>query len=347
MRLHIVDPTQDPSWRKLVTDSPTDVFSSPEWIGAIKNTYGFDVKAAVIVDDDSTRPVAGLAYADITDLRGRRIVGLPFSDYSDGLVQTQGEWQILQSHLLGYGYPISLRCLHNEFPHHDRCFEVSGLWSHHVIDLSGGADAIWAGVAGSARRAVRRAERGGVHAEPVTTLEGLRDFFVLHLRRRKFKHRLLAQPYRFFEAIWNAFLENGNGILIGAYKEGVMLAGVLLLKWGDTSYYKYNASEPTQLNLRPNDLLMWAAIRWGLASGSSKLDLGLSDLDQEGLVRYKRKWATEEQRLRSYQSSGFELDSAQKLTPLLLDQLSSLFTQARVPDHVTERAGETMYRYFA
>lgn len=37
---------------------------------------------------------------------------------------------------------------------------------------------------------------------------------------------------------------------------------------------------------------MWQGIQYGKAKGYTHLDFGLSDWDQEGLVRYKRKFAT-------------------------------------------------------
>src|SRR6266850_335655 len=82
-------------------------------------------------------------------------------------------------------------------------------------------------------------------------------------------------------------------LLLAIYKEKIV-AGDFFLEWKNTLYYKFNASLPADLSHRPNDLLIWEGIQRGKARGHTFLDFGLSDLDQEGLVRYKRKFGTEE-----------------------------------------------------
>src|SRR5204862_531939 len=102
------------------------------------------------------------------------------------------------------------------------------------------------------------------------------------------------QPYRFFEAIWQAFVEAERGALLLAEHDDQPIGGILLLEWKSTLYYKFNASAHANLTHRPNDLLMWQAIQHGKARGLTRMDFGLSDWDQEGLIRYKRKFASEE-----------------------------------------------------
>jgi lipid II:glycine glycyltransferase (peptidoglycan interpeptide bridge formation enzyme) len=106
-------------------------------------------------------------------------------------------------------------------------------------------------------------------------------------------HRL-AQPYRCFENIWSYIIEQQAGVLLVAVYQGNIIRGVLFLEWKDGLYYNFNASAPTHLSLRPNDLLIWEGIQYGRVKGYTHLDFGLSDWDQEGLVRYKRKFASEE-----------------------------------------------------
>ena len=77
-----------------------------------------------------------------------------------------------------------------------------------------------------------------------------------------------------------------------AVVDGRPVAGALYLVWQDTVYYKFGASQAEYLALRPNDALHWQLIRWAHDRGLRALDWGLSDLDQPGLVAYKRKWAS-------------------------------------------------------
>jgi lipid II:glycine glycyltransferase (peptidoglycan interpeptide bridge formation enzyme) len=178
-------------------------------------------------------------------------------------------------------------------------------------------------------------------------METLRAFFELHLGVRKYKYRLLAQPYCFFENIWRQFIEEQRGSLMIAAYEGEIIGGVMFLEWKDGLYYKFNASAPASLSLRPNDLLIWEGIQYGKAKGCTYLDFGLSDWDQEGLLRYKRKFATVEKTISflRYSPNGASAQQAQQGADFL-PQLTQLFTDEAVPDQVTEKAGEVLYRFF-
>ena len=106
----------------------------------------------------------------------------------------------------------------------------------------------------------------------------------MHLKIRKYKYGLLAQPFLFFQNIWRHFVESQRGFLLLAVLDDKILAGDLFLQWKDTLYYKFNASIPEDLSHRPNDLLIWEAIQQAKKQGLQFLDFGLSDFDQEGLV---------------------------------------------------------------
>jgi CelD/BcsL family acetyltransferase involved in cellulose biosynthesis len=163
---------------------------------------------------------------------------------------------------------------------------------------------------------------------------------------RKYKYQLLAQPWAFFEQIWTQLLNQGHGRLQLAERDGDVLGGVLLLQWGRTLYYKFNASQPDLLGARPNDLVVWAAIEYGVAAGLERLDFGLSDWDQEGLLRFKRKYATEEKTIHSLRRVPRPPSSREVELRALLPRLTSLLTSPEVPDHLSEEAGNALYRYF-
>ena len=170
----------------------------------------------------------------------------------------------------------------------------------------------------------------------------------MHLKVRKYKYGLLAQPYSFFQNIWRHFVEAEHGFLLLAMNGDRIVAGDFFVEWKDTLYYKFNASLPGDLSHRPNDLLIWKGIQLAKNKGLTYLDFGLSDLDQEGLVRYKRKFGTEERNISflRHESNGGPSLAAREMRGLL-GRLTMRFTDQLVPDPVTERAGEDLYRFFA
>ena len=341
-----VDPRTNPLWQKLIDQHPSDAFHSPSWMRVLSDTYGFDVNAYVLLDD-AGEPIAGIPFGRVADSKGERIVTLPFSDYCDPLVGEIDHWQYLTEPLLQEHSSFTIRCVHNNLPLGDERFTLVNQARWHGMDLRPDLDTLWNGVHSSARRAIKKAEKQGVVVHKARDVETLRIFFELHLGVRKYKYRLLAQPYRFFENIWRQFIEEQRGSLMIAAHKGEIIGGVIFLEWKDGLYYKFNASAPASLSLRPNDLLIWEGIQYGKAKGCTYLDFGLSDWDQEGLVRYKRKFASEEKtisflRLEHSTSASRQDEHIRRLLP----QLTALFTDETVPDSITEKAGDLLYRYF-
>lgn len=347
MKPVIVDPCTDSTWATLVETQASDVFHSPAWLRALGHTYSFEPQAVMLVDD-AGRPVAGLPFCVVDGPPAKRLACPPFSDYCDPIVSSHDEWRMLSERLAEERCTISVRCLHNGIPVEAGNLAVVGTAAWHGVDLDAPLDELWGGLHSAARRAIRKANRDGVEVRRAASVADLRAFFELHLRVRKYKYRLLAQPYAFFENLWKEFVAAGNGTIDLAVLDGRLLAGVFFLEWRDRVYYKFNASDPEAASFRPNDLIVWKAIEAATERGLSRLDFGLSDVEQHGLLRYKRKYATEEKVITFLRQ---EIDPPDPMSASRIraafPALTELFTADSVPDSVTERAGDLLYEFFA
>lgn len=347
MQIIEIDPLVDPRWETLLMTHHSDIFQSPAWMKSIADTYGFGIRAYILLDQ-AGQPRAGVPFCAINDMRGQRVLTLPFSDYCDPLVSNLEDWHCLTERLLAKRCPYTIRCLHNAVPLADERLTLSNQAKWHSLDLTRDLDTIWEGLDSSARRAIRKAERAGVVIRIAENEADLRAFFGLHVAMRKYKYRLLAQPYQFFKSIWDNLVQRNAGFVLLASYQDQVIGGILFLEWKDGLYYKINASAQAQLQVRPNDLLIWNGIQYGQAKGYKFLDFGLSDWDQEGLLRYKRKFATEEKTISFLRYlPPLELSLAQQQVQGLLPLLTELFTETSVPDPITERAGDILYRYFS
>jgi CelD/BcsL family acetyltransferase involved in cellulose biosynthesis len=341
-----VDPKTDALWSKLLDRFESSVFHSPGWLRVLVNTYDLDIRAHVLLDG-SGEPRAGIPFCRIVDMKGERTVILPFSDYCDPLVAGHDEWECLVGDLVDEGHPIALRCLHNDVPLQDERFERVNRAKWHGLDLRPDLDTLWRGLNGSARRAIKKAHRERVVVRLAESHQDLRAFFDMHLGVRKYKYRLVAQPFSFFQNIWREFVEPGHGFILLACHQGRIVGGIFALVWQDRLYYKFNASAPSDLAARPNDLMIWEAIQHGKARGLTHLDFGLSDWEQEGLVRYKRKFASQEKTVSFLRYVPRQpVTRAEQELRQLLPQLTDLFTDVSVPDDITEKAGAILYRLF-
>lgn len=341
--VHVVDPRDDPLWDALTASTSGTLFTSPPWLRAVCDTYGFVPRAAVVAAPGG--PVGGLAVVEVRDLRGTRVLSLPFSDRADPVLRSASAWDRLVPELTASHAPFTLRCLDGTPPACDPRLRVAHRAAWHGTPLTAAPDELFTRLHPSARRNVRAASRSGLEVVPSTGVEAVRTFHRLHVALRKRKYRLLPQPAAFFERIWREFSDRDGVVTMLARVDGRPVAGALFLVWQDVLYYKFGASLATHLRVRPNDALFWEAIRWASARGLRLVDWGLSELDQAGLVGFKRKWATAERRivtLRGGLEHGGETDEFTEL----LAALTRLLTRDDVPDHLSAHAGALLYRYF-
>ena len=339
-----VDPRTDPLWLELAKGPGGSLFTSPPWITAVSDTYGFEPAAQVRVGADG-RPLDGVAWADVRDLRGQRRLALPFCDRADPILGDPDAWPELATDLLAGDLPVTLRCLGTSPALGDPRFTVVGEAAWHETALDRPLAELHGAFRSQTRRNIATAERAGVEVFLDAGTEAVREFHRLHVELRKRKYRLLAQPVELFERIWKAFAP-ADGIRTAlAVVDGRPVAGALYLVWQDTVYYKFGASQAEHLALRPNDALHWQLIQWAHDRGLRALDWGLSDLDQPGLVAYKRKWASTEGRIRTVNAGGPPLGRSAAVEQTLR-VITDLLTDPSVPDAVTARAGAALYRFF-
>jgi hypothetical protein len=332
----------------IVRDGPgpdrpaASLFASSAWTKAVAETYGFSIATSTCTNGSDT---ASLVYSHVIDLRGERIISFPFSDYCDPVADDHVIWNRLVAPLLDHKVPIILRCLHNHVPAGDPRFSPSGRLAWHGIDLNIPEGDLWAKISAKGRQDVRRAQRNQLVVREGRSLDDLHAFYRMHCQVRKSKYRLLAQPWAFFERLHAAFAPGGHIIVLLAEDAGVPVAATCYIAWSDALYYKFNAS--VDRTRAPNDLLVWEGIRLGQRLGLKQLDFGASGLDQLGLLRFKRKYATEEREIVRYRWQPADRDDPRgRHADQLLGTLTQLLTDPTVPDAITLDAGDALYGLF-
>jgi CelD/BcsL family acetyltransferase involved in cellulose biosynthesis len=345
-----IDPREDPGWRSLAESAQGSLFVSPPWIEAICAAYGFKPEGWV-VRDRSGRAIGGAAIVDVEDIRGRRLVSLPFCDRADPFAPSPEAWNPLAECLVqaaaNRGAALTLRMLGEGLASTDPRFNTVAEDYWHATSLERPIDKLFEGLNLHARRNIGVAQRRGVSVVADRSIDAVRAMHRFQVKLRREKYGLLAQPLEFFEAIWAKFAPFDGIVTMLAFHGDAPIAAALYLVWGDTLYYKFGASLQQHLSLRPNEAIAWEALRWGSERGLRKLDWGLSAQNQPGLVAYKRKWATEERRLVTRRISHTAFSRSQVVAQKTLLELTELLTDRSVSDEVCAKAGAILYRYFA
>jgi hypothetical protein len=109
-------------------------------------------------------------------------------------------------------------------------------------------------------------------------------FYRLQVITRR-RLRLPPQPFAWFRNLAECM---GAKLKIRvASKDGTPVASIVTLQHGHSLVYKYGASDKAFSNLGGMQALVWRAVEDAKSQGLLEFDLGRSDWENEGLIRFK------------------------------------------------------------
>lgn len=155
-----------------------------------------------------------------------------------------------------------------------------------MLDLSGGAEAIWARMHGKWRNRLRRAEASGLRLR-VSTLPDASADWVLNaeaLQRRARVYRGLPPEL----ARANGQANPGGALLYEALSDGAPAAGMVVLRHGAMATYFLGVTTDAGRAVHAHNLTLARAAEDLAAQGCTQFDLGLLDTERApGLARFK------------------------------------------------------------
>jgi hypothetical protein len=294
-----VDPSESPSWDRWVRrHAHATVFHGSAWAKVLRDTYGYAPSYGVYdVGDDAPSLFPMVEVASL--FTGRRGSCLPFTDACGPLIDhpEAATAEALQP-LMDFGRHRGWRYLEvrGGDPLPGGAFVPSHEFVEHRLALEASDEAQRAKLSGMHRRNLAKALAGDVVVERSSSLAAIEAYYALHSLTRR-RHGVPPQPLRFFRAIHEHLLANGEGFVSLARLHGAPIAGAVFLHAGRDAIYKFAASDPEHWRRNPNNLVLWDAIAYYRAEGFRTLSLGRSDLDAEGLVKFKRGWGADERPL--------------------------------------------------
>ena len=129
-----------------------------------------------------------------------------------------------------------------------------------------------------------------------------------------------------------------------ADRRGEKIAGAVYFFLGGRAIYKYGASDLRSQQLRPNNLVMWEAMKWLARNSAVSLHLGKTSLANEGLRRFKLNLGASEERI---EYAKFDLRS--KRFAVETDGITGWHNRVfrALPMFMSRRAGELLYKHWA
>ena len=302
-------PLDQCDWEAMDRFGDRVVFQTEPWLQFIARSQRAEPVVAALRDGHAT---VGWFTGAIVRRCGVRILGSPFAGWGTQYlgfnllpnVDRRAAWAALPDFAfesLRCHY-VEVRCRHTGF--HDTGglgFERGRTLRTVTLDLRRSEAELWAGMEGSCRRCIKKAEREGVRIEEANALDFADEYYaqLVDVFARK-NLKPLHDAERVRELIRSVH-PSGHLLLLRALgpdsqsvATGIFPAmnGVAYM-WGQASWREYH-------HLRVNEALVWHAIRL-------LRDRGIHSLDMGGSGDYKAKWGPEPTPVPSYALSRWRV----------------------------------------
>jgi len=336
-------------WRRFIEDHPlASVYHHDGWHTVIEKTYGYKADYCVVYGEG--RIEAALPFVRVSGLLKSRLVAYPYSDACDPLVTDSRSlgavMQKLEELRAAQRIPSAeLRTYRLMDYLLDSPFSGDATYCNYVLDLSPDAGKLFRSFhKDCVQRAIKKAQRSSVEVTEGTAAADLKAFYRLHTDTRR---RLGApvQPFRFFKNLWEILHPAGVVSLLLARENGQSIAGVVQLKFKDTVYYKFAASDRRRLANKPNHLIIWRMIEDAQREGYRYLDFGRTFSGDGGLMQWKARWGAARHDFRYVypaDAGGNKLNREGNRVNMVLSGILK-----RLPAFMIRASGELFYRYLA
>jgi CelD/BcsL family acetyltransferase involved in cellulose biosynthesis len=345
MTVFEIDPLADPRWRTLVDHHPrASVFHTAEWLEALVRTYSYKPVAFTTAPAGAPLKEAIVLCRIRSWLTGTKWISLPFSDHCEPLVEDPAALSLLASairdRVAGQARFAEIRPMTADLA--PAGWTAQDRYCFHSIDLRPPLEDIHARLhKDGVQRKIRRAEREGIVVEQGRSDSFLEQFFKLMVFTRR-RHGIPPQPFAWFRNLRDCLGPRFTIYL--ARVNGSPIASVLTLRHGQTAVYKYGCSDERLHNMGGMPRLFWQVIQDFKSQEVAELDLGRSDIDNEGLIRFKDHLGAAKTTLQYWQYSKQPLGQ-QGFLGRALKSPTAQNVLARLPDPLFRLAGQMLYRH--
>ena len=294
LRLQRVEPTAA-LWAARAAYPDRLIFHTEQWLRFVAEAQRADPVLATITDGETT---VGHFTGLLVKRYGLRILGSPMAGWTTSYLGFNLEPSIPRRAALEALLPFAfgeLGCAHLEI--RDRALaeaDLAGLglrWAAAptaVIDVTPDEGALFGAMASACRRNIRKADKSGVSIEEVHDDPAFADEFYGQLRDVFAKQNLVpTYPIERVRSLIRNLPAEQLLLLRARDAEGRPIATAVLPWYHRTMYFWGGASYRQHQHLRPNEALIWYALRWAKKRG-------VTEFDFVGGNSYKAKYGTTE-----------------------------------------------------
>ena len=280
------------------------IFHSIEWANVLKKTYNY--KPYYLLISDSIKTLAFIPLMEVKNIfRRKNGISVPFADFCEPILLSNEEQSSIFKLIFDFAKKRGWRTV--EFRGTvNKQFDTRPTieFFHHSIDLRKSEEQIFNSFTKMTQRNVNKSQKCKLRYEISNSIDSIKKYYKIHCNTRKYLG-VPPQPLKFFINIFEFILRQHQGFVILAYDNDLVIAGQIYFIYNNKAIFKYGASLKKYQNKKPNNFLMWEAIKWLKKNKIKQLSLGRTDICHEGLRKFKKGWGTEESKL-SYYSYDLE-----------------------------------------
>ena len=288
----MLSPVSLDEWQAYVDSHPeSNTFHHRNWVKLISDQYGYPHYIAAVKQNGQIR--AGIPFVETRGLWDcGKLISLPFTDCMRVLADNDLALREIQMGLEADEFK-KYKAVVIRTDRAWRGVSSASAWVRHELGISGSLGENVANFSPSLKRNLRRGEKSKLQFERQMDWDAVEKFYLLHLMTRK-KLGSPVQPKSYFRLLHERILRQGLGFIGLVMKGDSAIAAGVFLTYQKTMTYKYGASNPRALEHRPNEWMMFNAIRFAVERGYRWFDFGISRRGDEGLRRFKKKWGAVE-----------------------------------------------------
>ncbi len=343
LTLSVIDPQTDNRWDEFVVKHPRgSIYHHSLWGKAVAETYGFRPFYISLENSQSGRIEGVLPLMKVNSkLTGKRLVSLPLTAYCPALFpesELENMIQFATTNCPDMDY-IELKFLADVTNTND--LKGQSLYATHILELEPDSEKTFKKFhANCIRRKIKKAEKSGFTFRIADKEEDLKAFFKLETAVRK-HHGLPPQPYSFFTNIWKNLKSHNLMFLPVLEYQNKIVAAVLMLRFNDTFYYEYSASDSRYWSLGPNQLIIWEIIKLAYKEGIRKFDFGRTALTNHSLLTFKQRWGAQQHILHYYYHPAIKKIKTNDNSGLARRLMH--FTNRHLPSPLLQLEGKLLY----
>ena len=283
---------EEKAWDEYVYKSSSSTFYHQlGWRNVVKKTYKHKPIYLVAKENGELKGVLPL-FLMKSMIFGKKLVSVPFAPYG-GVCADDG---IAEKMLIEEAIRVAEECNADylelrQFNRNETELAANDAYVTSILELDKNPDVLWNTFRKSMRRYVRKAIKNDFQV--TINSKNLKEFYNIYSQGM---HNLgtPAHSYTFFRNILLEFPEDTNIATI-EYKDKV-ISTIFMLYFKNMVIYGWGASLKEYLELSPNYLLFWEAIKDSCEKGLDFFDFGRSQ-PNTGVFLFKEGWGAEPKQL--------------------------------------------------